>query len=106
MFAHYPTNAGVLILVIDFLVKFIFELCCIILVFYRNNFSFHTPWHVFPPPHFLENLWSTFSKLNPSTVTMVVFCNNMVGGRLFMNFFLGVNIITRLLNISVAGGKR
>ena len=55
---------------------------------------------------FFTNVWSTYSKLNPSTVTMVVFCNNMEGGSLFMKVFLGVNIITSLLNMSVAGGKR
>ena len=33
-FAHYPTDVGVLILGIDSLIKFIFELYFIILVFY------------------------------------------------------------------------
>jgi|LakMenEpi03Aug12_release.lakeMendotaPanAssembly.Ray.scaffolds.fasta_scaffold1255347_1 hypothetical protein len=72
---------------------------------HKHNFSFHTPWHVFPPPHFFTNFWSIYSKLNPSTVTMVVFCNNMEGGSLFMKMFLGVNIITSSLNMSVAGGE-
>ncbi len=31
-FAHYPTNVGVLILEIDFLIDLIFELYCIIFV--------------------------------------------------------------------------
>ena len=103
--AHYPTNVGVLILGIDTLIKFIFEWYCIILVFYRNNFSFHTPWHVFPPHLFMNN-WSTYSNLNPSTVTMVVFFNNMVWVKRFMKMFFGVDIITHLLNMSVARGKR
>ena len=68
-------------------------------------FFFNTPCHV-SPPHFFTYDWSTYSKLNPSTVTMVVFCCYMVRVRRFMKVFLGVYIIMRLLNMSEAGGER
>ena len=67
IFALYHINVGVLILEIDFLINFMFELSCLYYYFVKT-IILSTLMPCLPTPHLFTDNLSTNSKFNPSTV--------------------------------------